>query len=67
LNTEIDGAPFIDKIETIPGNYLGYYQNIYEAIREGNPLAVTGEDGKNVIQLIEAAIKSNKEKREISY
>ena len=67
LNTEIDGAPFEGKIETTPGDYLGYYQNIYEAIREGKVLAVTGEDGKKVIELIEAAIRSNKEKREISY
>ncbi len=67
LNTEIDGAPFEGKIETTPGNYLTYYQNIYEAIREGKALAVTGEDGKNVIRLIEACIKSNEEKREVTF
>jgi len=67
INTEIDGVAHEGKIETVPGNYPGYYQNIYEAVREGKELAVTAEQGMKVIQLIEAALKSNKEKREISY
>ncbi len=67
LNTEINGLHFEGKIETLAGNYLGYYQNIYEAIREGKELTVKAEQAMGVIQLIEAAIKSNKEKREIAY
>ncbi len=67
LNTEIDGLHYESKIETLAGNYPGYYQNIHEAIREGKELAVTAEQGMNVIQLIEASIRSNKEKKEISY
>ncbi|MEJ0055214.1 MAG: oxidoreductase [Bacteroidota bacterium] len=69
LNTEIDGLHFEGKIETFPGNYLGYYQNIYEAIRGGKELEVKAEQAMEVevIQLIEAAIKSNEEKRAITY
>ncbi|NOT75104.1 MAG: Gfo/Idh/MocA family oxidoreductase [Cyclobacteriaceae bacterium] len=65
LNTEIDGAHFEGKIETLPGNYLGFYQNIYEVIRENKELEVRPEQAMQVIQLIEAAIKSNLEKRVI--
>ncbi len=67
LNTEIDGLHYEGKIETLPGNLLGYYQNIYEVIREGKELAVKPEQAMQVIQLIEAAMKSNLERKSISY
>lgn len=67
LNTEIEGVHFEGKIETLPGNYLGFYENIYHTIRLGGELAVTPEHGANVIRLIEACIKSNTERKTISY
>jgi scyllo-inositol 2-dehydrogenase (NADP+) len=67
LNTEFNGMHFEGKIETLPGNYLGYYQTIFDAIRKGKELEVKAEQAMNVIQLIEAAIKSNQEKRELAY
>lgn len=67
LNTDIEGLHYEGKIETLPGNYLGYYQNIYEVIREGKVLAVKAEEAMQVIQLIEAAMKSSEEKRSVSY
>ena len=33
--------------------------SIFEAIRNDKSVPVSGEDGKNVIKIIEAAIKSN--------
>jgi len=53
------------KFETKRGDYREYYYNVYNAIVNGEPLAVTAEDGYNVIRLIEIAIKSNEEKRRI--
>ncbi|HMI64458.1 MAG TPA: Gfo/Idh/MocA family oxidoreductase [Cyclobacteriaceae bacterium] len=67
LNTEIGGLHYEGKIETLPGNLLGYYQNIYEVIREGKELTVKPEQAMQVIQLIEAAVKSNKERKLIPY
>jgi predicted dehydrogenase len=67
LNTEINGLHYEGKTETLPGNLLGYYQNIYEVLREGKELAVKPEQAMNVIQLIEAAMKSNTERRAIRY
>ena len=65
LNTEIGGLHYDGKIETLPGNYLGYYQNIYDVIREGKELIVSPEQGMEVIQLIEAAMRSNLERKAI--
>lgn len=47
-------------IETTPGNYLAFYQNVYEAIREGKELDVKPEQARDVIRLIEACYESNR-------
>ena len=65
LNTDIEGLHYEGKIETIPGNYIGFYQSIYETIREGKELAVKPEQAMQVIQLIEAAVESNKERKAV--
>jgi scyllo-inositol 2-dehydrogenase (NADP+) len=65
LNTQLGALHYEGKVETLPGNYLGYYQNLYEAVREKKELAVKPEQSLLVIQLIEAAMKSNVEKRAI--
>lgn len=60
LNTAIDGRPVEEAYETVPGNYLAYYDNIYGALREGKDLAVKPGEARNVIQLIEACQKSHR-------
>jgi scyllo-inositol 2-dehydrogenase (NADP+) len=65
LNTDINGLHFEGKIETLPGNYMHYYQNIFEHLREGKPLMVKPEQSLHVIKLIEAAIQSSQQKRAI--
>lgn len=45
------------------GNYMEYYDGIYESIRNNKPLPVTATEAMQVITIIEAAIKSNNEKR----
>lgn len=65
LNTELNGLPFKGNIETLPGDYSFYYQNIYEVIREGKELAVKPEESLAGIKVIEAAIQSHQEKRTV--
>ena len=65
LHTEVDGNIIREYIPSMQGNYIDYYEGIYQAIRNDAPLPVTAEEGKKVIQIIEAAFKSNKEKRVI--
>ncbi len=66
LHTEIDGKIVREFIPSEKGNYMAYYEGIYEAIRNNKPLPVTAAEGLNVILIIEAAFKSVAEKRIIA-
>lgn len=59
LNTELNGLHYTGRIETIPGNYMAYYDNIYDVIRENKELMVKPEQSLEVIRIIEGAIESN--------
>jgi scyllo-inositol 2-dehydrogenase (NADP+) len=65
LHTEKDGKVVREYIASLKGNYMEYYDGIFEAIRNNKPLPVTAEEGRNVIRIIEAAYQSNKEKKMI--
>jgi len=65
LNTSMDGAHVEGTIETIPGNYLSFYQNVYEVITEGKSLAVKPEESRDGIKLIEACYLSSEHKKSI--
>lgn len=65
LHTEKNGEIIKEKLTTLQGNYMEYYNSIYDAIRKNKSVPVSGQDGLNVIQVIEAAMKSNLEKRRI--
>ncbi len=66
LHTEIDGKIIREHIPSLNGNYMEYYDGIYDAIRNNKSVPVSGTEGMNVIKVIEAAIKSNKEKKRIN-
>jgi predicted dehydrogenase len=53
-------------VPTLKGNYMEYYNKIYEAIKQQKDLPVTGTDGLNVIKVIEAALQSNRTKKMIT-
>ncbi len=65
LHTEKKGNILREYIESEQGNYGEYYDAMYEAIVNDAPVPVSAEDGLNVIKIIEAAFKSNKEKKVI--
>lgn len=58
-----DGVSSKKLMTSEQGNYMAYYDAIYESLRNNNPLPVSAEEGMNVIKIIEAALKSTKEKR----
>ncbi|UCG28751.1 MAG: Gfo/Idh/MocA family oxidoreductase [Bacteroidales bacterium] len=66
LNTEINGKPVRKRIETLPGNYHFFYDNVYSAIREGKELSVNPQEALDVIRIIEAAVESNHAQEVIS-
>ena len=51
------------KYPTLAGCYQHYYENVYRAIRGSEELAVTPQQAKEVIRLIELAKQSAEEKR----
>lgn len=61
IHTEVDGKEIYRKYPGIPGNYGGFYQNIYEHLRLGKPLQTGAYDILNVIRVIEAAYQSQRE------
>jgi predicted dehydrogenase len=65
INTEANGLHITGKVESLAGNYLDFYTMLYEAIVENKPLLVKPEQALDVIRIIEAAFKSNTEKRTI--
>jgi scyllo-inositol 2-dehydrogenase (NADP+) len=65
LNTTLNGLHVESRVETIPGNYLLYYDNLFQAIRENKPIAVKPEESMQVIHVIEACYESNRLKKTI--
>lgn len=63
LHTETGGKIIRDHIVSEKGDYMAYYNGLYEAVRNNKPLPVTAEEGLNVILIIEAAFKAADEKR----
>lgn len=65
LHTEKNGTIIREHIASLKGDYSIYYEGIYQALRHHAVVPVTGEEGKRVIQVIEAANKSNRERKVI--
>lgn len=63
LHTQHNGQLIKEHIPTEQGNYMYFYDALYNAIVNKTQPAVTAEDGLNVIKLIKAAFKSNNERR----
>lgn len=66
LHTHWKGIDFKGKIETLPGNYGAFYQNVYDAIRKDKPLAVKPEQALQVMELLEKAKRSAEEGKKIA-
>lgn len=67
LHTEKDGKLIKEYIPSLQGNYGEYYDGIYDALRHNAPVPVSAEDGLNVVRIIEAAFKSNHEKKVVEF
>ena len=67
INTEYKGMHLISKVETERGNYVDFYQNVYDTIIGQSSLLVKPEESRDTIRIIELAMQSNTEKRTISY
>jgi len=61
LHTEINGEVFRTETISTPGNYMGYYDDLYKALTANGPNPVPAADGIKTIRIIEAALQSAKE------
>jgi scyllo-inositol 2-dehydrogenase (NADP+) len=66
LHTEIDGIQTREKIKTIPGNYMEYYDGIYHALVNNAEVPVSANEGIQVMKIIEAVFESNGKKSVVS-
>ena len=58
LNAEINGLHFEGRIETLPGNYGAFYDDVYRALSTGLTPETDAAGVLNVIRVIEAAFES---------
>ncbi len=65
LHTEKEGKIIKEHISSLKGNYMEYYDALYDAIRNSSKVPITAIEGMQVIQIIEAASLSNKERKVI--
>lgn len=62
LHTETNGQIVREYLDSHKGNYLDYYEGVFQSIRNHQPLQVNPEEATQVIQIIEAAFKSSLER-----
>jgi predicted dehydrogenase len=60
INTDFEGKHLEGDYPLVAGNYMAYYDNIYEAIRQGADLLVTARQARDVIRIIEAGYESSR-------
>lgn len=63
LHSKKDNKTIRFRHETLPGNYMGFYESVFEAVTLGAEPEVTASDALYNIKIIEAALKSHNEKR----
>jgi predicted dehydrogenase len=67
LNTQSGELHIEGLVETLPGCYQAFYQNVADAIRGRAELAVKPEEARNTIRIIELAMQSSRERRTVGW
>jgi len=67
IHYEKEGVSIRENIPTLKGDYRDFYTGVYTALTEDCPMPVTVDDGIKVMKIIEAAIKSSKEQRVLTF
>ncbi len=60
---EKEGNDYSEKIETIPGDYRIFYDNLYNVIRNNVELLIKPEETVKVLKILEACVESNQVKK----
>ena len=67
LHTEINGEVIRKETTSSPGNYMGYYDDVYKALTGQGSNPVPAADGINNMRIIEVALQSVAEKKVINF
>ncbi len=62
LHTEIDGKIVREKVQSLPGNYGDFYDQMYAGIRENAAVPVSPYEATQVMRVLDAARESNQRK-----
>lgn len=54
-------------VESLKGNYLDFFEELYLAISENKPVPVSAENGIKTMKIIEAAMKSSDEQKIVKF
>ncbi|MGP8271484.1 MAG: Gfo/Idh/MocA family oxidoreductase [Terracidiphilus sp.] len=65
LSVDVDGGMVTRPVETIPGDYRLYYAAVHDALLGKAPAPVAAMDAWRVARLLEWAVESSNERREI--
>jgi len=65
LNTEIEGQSSREKVETLPGSYMVFYDQVYEGIVHGKEHDVSPEQAVTNLRIIEKAVESHRHQQVI--
>lgn len=66
LHTTINGETVRKKTRSEMGNYMQYYEDVYQALAHGKPNPVPAADAVLTMRIIDAALLSSKERRAIT-
>ena len=67
LHTEMDGHMVRRQKTSSPGNYMGLFEDLHKSLTGKGPNPVPPEDGIKTIRIIEAALTSAEEGRQIVF
>jgi scyllo-inositol 2-dehydrogenase (NADP+) len=58
ITTGIGGQGAEIVLDSVKGSWTGYYENVSAHLNEGAPLAVTAEEAREVVRVLDAAVRS---------
>ncbi|MBL7730486.1 MAG: Gfo/Idh/MocA family oxidoreductase [Chitinophagaceae bacterium] len=67
LHTAINGEVIRKETTSLPGNYMGYYDDVYKALTGDGPNPVPAVDGIRNMRIIEAALESMERGRVVKF
>lgn len=63
---QVDGGN-PERIPSEKGNFMAFYENVFQSLRSDQTPAVSVQDGINSMRVIDAAIESSRDKKVITY